>query len=366
MTGKQGSGSWFEHIMLVLNTLVLIGLTASYAGGSISPEKLWQLAFFAMSYPIILALTGLFSLFWLLKRKWYIFLNVAMVLLNWSYVAATVQLPVKSNTEKSASEFKVMTFNVRLFDRFNWTGNSNTRAKTIEFIQEQEVDILCIQEYYNSEEKDLNLLATENVNRHLKNYFPQRNNKNDYGLVIYTKYPIVDKGTIVLENSRDALTIYCDIAMNSDTLRIYNIHLQSLNLGKKGYQMLDELIETPELQQIEENRFLLSRMKSGFLKRAAQADKIAIHIAESPYPVIVCGDFNDVPTSYSVQQISEGLSDSFSKGGSGIGATYVKVPFFRIDNIFVPRECSVKSHVVHNEQVLSDHYAITSTISLPD
>lgn len=366
MTEKRVGGSWFELIILFLNILVLIGLLVSYAGSSISPEKFWPLAFFAMSYPIILALIAVFSLFWLLKRKWYIFINIAMLLFNWSYVAATIQLAGNSIAERSDSEIKVMTFNVRLFDRFNWTGDVNTREKAIEFIQNQEADILCIQEYYNPDQRNLNLLGRVDASHHLKNYFPQRNNKNDYGLVIYTKYPMINKGTIVLENSRDALTIFCDIIIQSDTIRVYNVHLQSLNLGKKGYQVLDEMIDTQELQQIEENKFLLSRMKRGFLKRATQADKIAKHISECPYPVIVCGDFNDVPTSYSVQKISRELTDSFSKAGSGIGATYVKVPFFRIDNIFVPKECVIKTHTVHNQEVLSDHYPVTAIISLPN
>ncbi len=359
--------SFFERFMLFLNVFTILALIASYAGGSISPEQFWPLAFFAMAYPAVLAAMAFFILYWLLKRRWFLFLNIALLLIKWDYVSSTIQFPNSAENEVSDSDIKVMTFNVRLFDKYNWTENAETPKRIIEFVKEQEADILCFQEFYRNKGQDLNLLGRNQPKGfHLKNYFPQRDNENDFGIVILSKFPMVNKGTIILENSRDALTIFSDLVIGADTIRVYNVHLQSLNLGIKGYQLLDEMVDSQELQEMGESKFLLSRLKRGFIKRAKQADKVADHIAKCPYPVIVCGDFNDVPTSYSRQRISSGLQDSFAEAGSGTGATYVKVPFFRIDNILAYEKFKIRSHKVHDHKVVSDHYPVTASISLRD
>lgn len=357
----------FEKLMLFLNIVALLGLILAYAGGSISPQQFWPIAFFSMAYPAILVCVFLFTFYWLVKRKAFLFVNVAFLAFQWNYVSATVKLFSSSEVDSNSNQIKVMTYNVRLFDRYNWTEKEGTEEKIKAFIASENADILCIQEYYNPNGLDLNLLGeNKQLGFHQKNYFPQRGNKNDFGIVIISKFPMINKGTIVLENSRDALTIFSDLVIDSDTVRVYNVHLQSLNLGIKGYHVLDELVDSQELENMNEGKLLLSRMKRGFLKRSIQADKIAKHISESPYPVLVCGDFNDTPTSYSYQQIANGLNDAFAESGSGFGFTYVKVPFFRIDNVLYSDEFSSNSHKVHSEHELSDHFAVTANLTFRD
>lgn len=367
MNESDSKRSALEKLMFFLNTVVLLCLILAYAGSSISPEQFWIFSFFAMAYPIILAAILLFIFYWLVKRRAFAFVNIALLVLKWSLVSATLQLPFMTTDSTEEHQIKVMTYNVRLFDRYKWTGNEETEEKIKTFIASQNADILCIQEYYNPDGKSLNLLGKNNqIGFHQKNYYPQRGNKNDFGIVIISNYPMINKGTIVLENSRDALTIYADLVIETDTIRVYNVHLQSLNLGIQGYRVLDELVDSQELEDVNEGRLLLSRMKRGFLKRAVQADEISKHISNSPHPVIVCGDFNDTPTSYSYQQIAKDLQDSFSKSGSGLGFTYVKVPFFRIDNILFAKRFESHSHQIHNEEILSDHYAVSSALSLKE
>jgi endonuclease/exonuclease/phosphatase family metal-dependent hydrolase len=357
-----------DRLMLFLNTLVLGSLLLAYLAGSISPAKFWPLAFVAMSYPIILASLALFMVYWLIRRRWFLFLNLAFLVAKWDYVSATVK-PFSSHSE-DAIGLKVMSYNVRLFDRYNWTENENTGSKIEDLILKEQPDILCVQEFYHRK-KDASkapnkLLSTSNLKQvHLKNYFAQRQNDNNFGVATLTCYPILHKGTIVLENSRSALTIFTDIIIQNDTVRVYNVHLQSIHLGMEGYQALDELLQTQELENVKEGKLVLNRMKSAFIKRAEQADDIANHIQNSPYPTIVCGDFNDVPYSYTYQTIASTLCDGFSEAGSGLGATYVRVPFFRIDNILYSEEFEAESHTVHAGE-FSDHLAVTSTLSRKD
>ncbi|MCB0754537.1 MAG: endonuclease/exonuclease/phosphatase family protein [Flavobacteriales bacterium] len=351
--------------MRFLNVLVIITLLASYAGGMVSPEKFWPLAFMAMGYPIILGALTILSLYWIRKRKWFVFLNLALLLVKADYVLGTVGIHSDSSADQQG--LKVMTYNVRLFDKYNWNSQSKSKNGIISLIGKEEPDILCIQEYYDEKGQVLAQLdSTKGLNIHLRNYYAQRNNSNDFGVATISRFPIMFEGKIVLENSRSALAIFTDLIINEDTVRVYNIHLQSIHLGTKGYEVLDELLQGQQVNDLSDNRLLLGRLKHGFIKRSVQARKIAAHIATSPYPVIVCGDFNDVPTSYTYQTIADGLTDTFIESGKGVGATYVRVPFFRIDNILHDGQFSSLSHHVYDTMEFSDHYAVSAKLRLKD
>lgn len=361
-TGKKRS--FVERLMRFLNILTILALTCAYAGGSISPATFWPLAFAAMAYPLILVAIVVFIIYWLLKRRWFLFLNLALLLLKPNLISGTFGVFADSKDDDGIS---VMSYNVRLFDKYNWNSEANSRDKIISLLNEQDADIICVQEYYDKNNKVLKQLS-ENKKRniHLRNYFAQRDNKNDFGIATITKFPIVDEGPIVLENSRSALAIYTDLKISDDTVRVFNFHLQSIHLGDDGYAILDDLIEDQELDELSDSKLLAGRLKSGFARRAEQAEKIAQYIEKSPYPVIVCGDFNDVPSSYTYQTISEGLEDSFAESGKGFGATYVRVPFFRIDNILFSSEFEASDHVTFDDKPYSDHYAVKTKLSFKD
>ena len=362
-SGKKRS--FFERLMRFLNMLAILVLIGSYAGGMISPETFWPLAFFAMAYPIVLVCILAFSVYWLLKRGWFLFLNVALLLIKPDHVLGTVG--VFGNSEIDTSGISVMSYNVRLFDKFNWSSNTNSKDKIIKFITEQNPDIVCIQEFYDVDGKVLSHIAANRaINIHLRNYYAQRNNKNDFGIATISRYPMIHKGKIVLENSRSALAIFTDLKIGDDTIRVYNFHLQSIHLGNEGYEVLDDLIHDQEMDELSDSKLLAGRLKSGFVKRSIQAEEIARHIAESPYRVMVCGDFNDVPTSYTYQTIAKRLEDSFTESGKGFGATYVRVPFFRIDNILHSTEFTSSNHQVFDKKALSDHYAVSARLSLTE
>lgn len=359
---KHRKQNLFDRFFLCLNVLALIGLCISYLASYISPEKLWVLGFAAMGYPIMLAVIVFFVIYWLLRRRWILFLNIAFLVIKWDFVQATVQFnsnPVTSDT----SGIKILTYNVRLFDRFNWTKNKNTSGKTHAFIFQQQADIICLQEFYLSQNgrfKTLDTLLKDNSIRHahFEDYAGVSANSKHWGMATLTRFPVIAKGKINFDGTRGNLCIFTDLLVEDDTVRVYNIHLQSIRLGSDGYKALDKLIEGQEMESVSDGKLLLSRMKYGFVRRAEQADLVASHIGSCPYPTIVCGDFNDVPTSYAYQTISKGLKDSFSQMGNGIGNTYVRVPFFRIDNVLFSPEFEAQSHRVH-PYVLSDHLAVT-------
>ena len=94
-----------------------------------------------------------------------------------------------------------------------------------------------------------------------------------------------------------------------------------------------------------------------------QADRIKEEINKSPYPVIVCGDFNDVPNSYAYETIGNGLQNAFEKKGFGLGRTFSGIAStLRIDNIFVDQQYRVNQFVCISKK-LSDHFPIITDIT---
>jgi endonuclease/exonuclease/phosphatase family metal-dependent hydrolase len=190
------------------------------------------------------------------------------------------------------------------------------------------------------------------------------NRMQNYGLALFCKYPMVNRGRIDLE-SGTSTCCYADILFREDTLRVYNLHLQSTRLSDQQYGFLDTLKLRYDDQQMEEFRDLSVRLRDAFVKRAAQADIVKTHTDSCPYPLILCGDFNDTPVSYTCRTIRKGLQDVFAEAGWGVGRTYVgRFPSFRIDYIF----CSDAFEALHfnNKKLrLSDHYPVTGFLRLP-
>jgi endonuclease/exonuclease/phosphatase family metal-dependent hydrolase len=152
--------------------------------------------------------------------------------------------------------------------------------------------------------------------------------------------------------------------IDQDTFRVYNCHLQSVNLDSEQYQILDSLKFRYDDEQIAEIRDISGRLRDAFIKRAAQADIIKADISTCPHPVIVCGDFNDTPVSYTYRTIRDGLLDAFSESGWGLGRTYNgEFPSFRID--YILHSESIEALYFSREKImLSDHFPIIGYLKL--
>ena len=152
-----------------------------------------------------------------------------------------------------------------------------------------------------------------------------------------------------------------DIIINKDTIRVYNIHLASNWFNNSDYLFLKNPINKKMKKGI---TGIINRMKESYKKRAIEVKAIKEHIAISPYPLIVCGDFNDTPLSYAYHSIKGNLIDAFSNSGKGIGNSFVNIPALRIDYILYENKFNSTNYQKHN-QVLSDHYAISCEIIIP-
>lgn len=303
-------------------------LLAAYYSAFVSPEKSWIPAFFGLGYPVILAINLLFVIFWVLVSPRHALFSLIFILAGWSYIARYFQFQGGS---AEAGDIRVMSFNVFHFRGSGGTSARETAEGVVRFLKEQQPDIICLQEVRLRQNNIFNLAQTVETLDFINHYQFARTSST-FGSVTLTRYPILYMGEIRFENSRN-MTIYTDLLIDGDTVRVFNVHLHSYGIDPLDYTIIDSGVSTEE--DLIEAREMGRKLKRGFEMRASQAESIRKMIDETPYPVIVCGDLNDTPASYAYRQLGKGLKDAFVESGKGLGRTYVnKLPALRIDYIF--------------------------------
>lgn len=359
-----------RSLVFILNLAVLLLLVLSYLGSFISPVHINFLSFLTFGFPLFWLLNLFFAIFWLIKKRKRSFISVLLVVVTWQQWLAVFQ--ISGVSDKEAKELKnpltVMSYNVRMFDKYLWTKDKKTPEKIYEFIKNENPDVLCIQEFYiNNKQKQYsenNILSKfkQYKYKHLE-YNIETNSGKKYGLATFSKFPIIDKKPLFFKNTTN-FSIQTDIKVNGKNIRIFNNHLESIRLQRENYNFIDSL----EFKNDEERKRgiieIFHKLNNAFSNRSYQAQTIGRHIENSPFPTIVCGDFNDTPVSYVYKQVKGKLKDSFIESGQGFGGTYNgNLPSFRIDFIFYDK--TFESYNFSRYKVnYSDHYPIKTLLEL--
>jgi endonuclease/exonuclease/phosphatase family metal-dependent hydrolase len=325
-------------------------------------------AFAGLGFPYIFFGFLVFYILMLLrgyKKHLFIFLPF---LLYGIYISNRIYHPGFFNSDKpdSCQTVKVLSYNVRLFDLYNWKNNVKNKNRIFRFLDKENADIVCFQEYYYQNDGKfettdtlVKFLPTKNVHQVFSDV---NKNKCFFGIATLCKYPIVNKGKITFESTSN-LCIYTDVLLWGDTVRIYNNHLESVRLGYEDYKFIDKIDLDVDKKEVKDTKSILRRLKRAYVKRAEQVETISEHIAKCPYPVIVCGDFNDTPVSYAYQKMSKGLKDAYCEAGSGIGRTYNgKIPLLRIDFIFHSPTYKAYDFRIPDAD-LSDHFPVVCLLA---
>jgi endonuclease/exonuclease/phosphatase family metal-dependent hydrolase len=324
-----------------INLLAVILLFLSYLAAWINPKYFWPISLMGALFPFMLIINAFFIVFWAILRKKYFLVSAIGLLIGYSFILRLVHFnwPTKRNTEiHNSSSIKILSYNVRLFNLYKWIDKPNTRDEILKFISAETPDLICLQEFYTKEKgskSEESVFKTfPGIHYKYVKYSYKNKGISNFGIATYSKYPIIHNGIINFPNSYNQC-IFTDIIKNSDTLRVYNLHLQSFRFLKKNYEFLDSLKLKYDDANIKGAKDILYRIKLAILKRASQTDSVAASIARCRYPVVVCGDFNEPPVSYSYQTLQKGLKDAFMETGIGFGDTYFsRFPSYRIDYIF--------------------------------
>jgi endonuclease/exonuclease/phosphatase family metal-dependent hydrolase len=342
-----------RNILLGLNILAVLFLFISYLAVYFPPDIWWVPSLFGLTYPFILTINIFFILFWLLLKPKYMIFSLAAALSGLGLLNRYVQLNGKK-IEKG--DIKVLSYNVQYFQGEPNTDQKENAEKITAFLKGQNADIICLQEVRLRTNRIFNLKNVVEGLETIKHYQFARSSTT-FGSVTMSRFPIINMGEIRFENSRN-MTIYTDIVIQKDTVRIFNVHLQSYQIDPNRYSVIDSPYLTEE-NDLREMRELGIKYRKAVEMRAKQVREIRKLINESPYHVLVCGDFNDTPASFSYHTVRGNLKDAFVSSGKGIGRTYIgKLPSFRIDNIFYSRGFQSYNFQTYDFH-MSDHLPIS-------
>ena len=338
----------------------------------VPPKFFWPAAFIALSLPAALILNLLFLLIWTLRKSPKALLPFMLMLLTWDYHARGMALnfpQARQAAPESPGQIRVLSYNVRIFNTYAHLQDKNQTSskEMIRWVAQHPADVFCLQEFYNHQQSRV-YNSISKIGRHQNRHsFISRTLVNqagaEFGLAIFSRYPMVRKGTIQFGKLTQNHAMFADLKIKDDTIRVYNFHFQSMSIEEK--EILDTYRDQDNLKR--QGRNLLRRLKRGFVKRSDQVGLLLDHIQASPYPVIMCGDLNDLPYSYTYQRLSEDFNNAFREKGLGLGASYNgRIPFIRIDNQFCSPAFEVVDFTLHDTILWSDHFPITATYRLPE
>lgn len=350
-----------KKVLLYINIIIALLLVLSGYSKFINPVDFWSAAFLGISYPFLLFANLSILIVWVLlfKKKTYSFISIIAILFTWSSFNLVFNI---SAPAKSINEVSILTWNVKNFDLYNWSHNTETHELMMKLLEEKKPDVLCLQEFYTEKNGEFkNIKELKNRLGYKYFYFGEtfRKKNKKWGLATFSNFPIKKKGQIKFaKGSRLNSCIYTDIEFSKDSIyRIYNTHLQSLHFGNDDYEYLKEL-KNEQKADVESSLKIARKIKMGFEKRAIQATLILKHKKDFVGKSIICGDFNDTPNSYAYQVLADNMQDSFKSKGFGFGNTLVNpTPFFRIDFVLMDLAFKINNYKTY-KKAFSDHYPV--------
>jgi endonuclease/exonuclease/phosphatase family metal-dependent hydrolase len=351
--------------MLWLHYALLVSLLLSVLAKYISPVLFWIPAFFGLAFPVLFILNLAFMIFWLAQFKIQALFGLLGLFISVPTALRYVQISI-NESKPTGKQLKVTSYNCMLFDLYNWYHDFETRPKIFGMLNDINPDILCLQEFYTSEQEgDYNNI--DSVKHHLNmpyfhtEYTTTLRGADHWGIATFSKYPIINQGKIVFNTSSNNICIFSDIVVNRDTLRVYNVHLQSVGFSRKDNKFYEDMLsEKPTENEMDNSKSILRRLKTAFVKRTMQVNMITAHLKTCRYKVVLCGDFNDTGASFTYETLTKNLNDCFIEKGLGFGRTYAgKWPQFRIDYILHNKDLHCSKYK-RSPETYTDHYPITA------
>ena len=327
-----------NKLIYLVNSLIAVSLLLSYLLPWVSPKAAPSFAVLSLLEPVLLLLNLLFIVYWVISLKKQFILSSITLGIGYFIIS-----PIYKFEEKNTSmneDLKIMTYNVRMFNHWKWILDKNIPYKIKSFVEDKDPDILLLQEFHRIENPKF---------EYPYKYIKIKNQKSNIGLAIFSKYKILHKGSLELKNTANNI-IFADILKEKDTIRIYNLHLQSLELNTNAKNFGQENSEK-----------LLARLRERFKIQAEQTEEFLIHEANWKGKKIVAGDFNNTAYSWVYKQIINNKKDAFIEAGKDFGKTFNYWFPLRIDFILTDKDAKINKFKVFDKKY-SDHFPTEARI----
>jgi endonuclease/exonuclease/phosphatase family metal-dependent hydrolase len=342
--------SWFNKVIFSFNIVLTVLTLLAYALPFLAPKLYPLLSVLTLFLPFMLILNLLFFIYWAIQLKKQLLLSGLVLLIGITFINKFYKFSAPEFAE-DIDDFRIISYNVRLFNKFEWSDKKTVAIEISDFVKEHNPSILCIQEFSKAADFDYHYFKYKFISSKVK--------KIRTGQAIFSKYKIIDTGSIVFPDSNNRV-IFADIKKENDTIRVYNLHLQSLRITPDVNEISADINEIDQ----KKSEKMYRRISLGFKQQQQQSEMIMKHKKDCKYPIIICGDMNNSAFSYVYRNIKGQLNDSFVEAGEGFGKSYdFKYYPARIDYIFADPIFEVKKFQTFPEIVDSDHFPIMTILN---
>lgn len=333
-------GFWIRLLdfFLVMLTLgIAVAMCMSYLATFVDPNSYWMFAFFGLAAPFLFVANGVMLLFWVVRMRMWLAVPAFVFLIGIGYIGDFVQphfAKEYNNEQATADEMTIMTYNVHGFYQFRSAQNYVSTLDSItKYVNLQNPDIVCFQEFQLFNARDSSLLSSRMGGwPYVQFSYVVNSPSHKWGLAVFSKYPLANFHPIRFENQQNSSMSVDVMPAKGDTVRLFNCHLQTTQFNQVSPDGLRALYNHQDAGLIIRN--IGSTLRENFKLRAQQVDTVAQLISQTHLPVVVVGDFNDTPLSYTYHTMRGELTDSFCEKGSGYEYTYKPLMrLFRIDYI---------------------------------
>ncbi|HNP68488.1 MAG TPA: endonuclease/exonuclease/phosphatase family protein [Aequorivita sp.] len=324
------------------NLLAAFLLLISFILPYLPPRSFPTLSLLSLVVSLLIIVNIIFAIYWAIQFRRRFFVSFTVLLISYFYFNVFYEVSSEGDASQYKNTLSVLSYNVRLFNAYEKNPKADAPQIISEMLFEESPDVVCVQEYYKPNTIDFSMYPHQ--------YIHFKSEKAKLGHAIFSKYPLINTGAFDFEETYNN-TLYADVVKDTDTIRIYSLHLQSLGI-----------IPRVSFLQESDNEKLRKRVSRAFEMQQNQIEAILEHKSKTKHPVILSGDFNNTPFSYSYRKLKDGMQDAFRERGNGLGTTFKfeKYPM-RIDYIFASEGLEILLFDTL-KKTFSDHYAVRATV----
>ncbi|MEG1371571.1 MAG: endonuclease/exonuclease/phosphatase family protein [Mucinivorans sp.] len=327
--GKKATLLLTRILLQAFTVCVALLTVAGWSAGFISPDHSQLITFMGLGLTLILMVDLILFVGWIFAKSLWALVPLAVILLNIGQITSIINIDLRQGDDLPAKDFTIATYNIHGYAHHDF---NKTLTNIAQYMNEEKVNILCMQEFIDQRDQ-----VTDSVLNMIYPYHIVKSEYRSMQLAVFSKYPILNSQIIQFRESANC-AMWADIDIEGQKIRIFNIHLQTTNLNQ-SHTEIDKVknlsIEDPESQRA--INIIMARLDQNTIKRSEQVRQIHSEIDKCPKDraVIVCGDFNDPPSSYTYHQLVHELIDGFKSAGSGYAYTFKPMyHLFRLDYIF--------------------------------
>ena len=351
--GKLAVQKYFSFSILILTILVMIFTIVGLYGGDVQPAGNTARAMLVYALPLLIIADVVLLIYWLIMRRWHwAIIPLIAILCSIPYSGTIYQFGSPAENAEAVPGLKIATYNVAMFGR----ETSGFIAQDIlNEMKRQKVDVACFQEYNDQCGDKLNSTS-------YKEYFPYMA-QGESDMMIYSRYPIRKSKNLNFEMTNNS-AMWAEINYHGKAIRVYNAHLETTGINSTLHKAGKLINQGLDIEGNALLRAFYGNYTLGMIARSGQANILAMDMRECEAPIIVCGDFNDVPYSYVYNTMLGDKVDGFTECGSGFMYTFrggnKKV---RIDYIFHDKGMQAVSYYMRDVNY-SDHNPVFSKIAV--